>query len=192
VFSQSSIQTVYYRAGTSGWGAWFCNIPTVKLNGITFAANPPNGAMPLTVSFTSSNVDSTGNTISSWNWTFGDGSSSTAQNPSHTYTTVGTFYPTLFATNSLGAMGLGTGLPAVSVGPPFCIVGLSLSGANLVLNGSNGVSGGTYYVLMSSNLPMGQWTYVATNVLSANGNFTITVSNTVDHNIQQQFYILQK
>jgi len=32
-------------------------------------------------------VDSAGNAISYWNWNFGDGLNSTAQNPSHTYTT---------------------------------------------------------------------------------------------------------
>lgn len=70
---------------------------------------------------------------------------------------------------------------------------LSLSGANLVLNGTNGQSGGTYHVLMSTNLslPLMQWTPVATNILNASGNFTITATNTVSHSIPQRFYILE-
>jgi hypothetical protein len=73
------------------------------------------------------------------------------------------------------------------------IASIGLSGTNLVLNGMNGLSGATYYVLMSTNLtrPLSQWTPVATNVLSASGNFTITVTNTVTTNTRQRFYVLE-
>jgi len=80
-------------------------------------------------------------------------------------------------------------VPPVQLG----IASVSVSGANLVLNATNGVSGGTYYVLMSTNLalPFSQWAPVATNVLSASGNFTITATNTVYLNVPQRFYILE-
>jgi hypothetical protein len=73
------------------------------------------------------------------------------------------------------------------------IASLSLSGANLVLNGTNGQSGGTYTVLMSTNvaLPLSQWKPVATNVLSAGGDFTITATNAVSPAVPQRFFILQ-
>jgi len=73
------------------------------------------------------------------------------------------------------------------------IASLRLSGTNLVLNGINGQAGGTYYVLMSTNLglPLHQWTPVATNILSASGNFTITVTNTLTPTVPQRFYILE-
>ncbi len=78
----------------------------------------------------------------------------------------------------------------LTVAVPVPITGIKLSGANLVLNGVNGQSGAMYYVLMSTNLtlPLSQWTCVATNVLSASGNFTITVTNTVTRNVPQRFY----
>jgi hypothetical protein len=41
-------------------------------------------------------------------------------------------------------------------------------------------------------LPLSQWTPVATNVLSAGGNFTITATNTVTRGVPQRFYILQE
>ena len=73
--------------------------------------------------------------------------------------------------------------------------GITTYGAtNLVVNGINGLSGATYYVLMSTNLtlPLTQWTPVATNVLNASGNFTITVTNTVTPSyIGQRFYSLE-
>src|SRR5207245_1636024 len=41
-------------------------------------------------------------TIMSWAWTFGDGETSTAQNPSHIYSAPGTYNVSLTATNSVG------------------------------------------------------------------------------------------
>jgi gliding motility-associated-like protein len=45
---------------------------------------------------------SNGSTITAWLWNFGDGQTSTTQNPSHTYTTAGNFTVQLTATNSNG------------------------------------------------------------------------------------------
>jgi PKD repeat protein len=52
-----------------------------------FTANPASGLSPLMVTFT----DLSQNTISSWNWDFGDGNTSAVQNPSHTYNNPGTY-----------------------------------------------------------------------------------------------------
>jgi hypothetical protein len=81
----------------------------------------------------------------------------------------------------------------ITMVPQPTILGLSLSGTNLVVNGSNGQSGGTYETLLSTNLalPLNQWTPVATNVLNTSGKFTISATNAVDPNIPQCFYILQ-
>ena len=313
-------------------------LPTV----VVFSASPTTGLAPLTVNFSSANVDSGGNAVSSWNWSFGDGSTSTAQNPSHTYAASGTFYPALVAANNIGGLVNGAGpevitatnapvylglvlnggfetgdftgwslsgsvsnnidmfpdngsqseinphsgkylaalgpvgslsylsqtlatspgaayllslwmdspdgqtpneflvswqgntlfdatnLPAigwtnlqflvsatgkstvlefgfrndpsylglddVSVLPAQAGIGsIQLSGQNLILNGVNGLSGATYYVLTSTDitLPLSQWTRVATNVLNAGGNFTLTATNTVTPGAGQQFYMLQ-
>jgi len=96
--------------------------PTVQ-----YTANPTNGPVPLTVQFNSPGVDTGGSAISRWNWTFGDGSTSTAQNPSHIYTSAGggVFHPSLIATNNLGFMIAGSG-PAITV--PFNS-GLVVSGS---------------------------------------------------------------
>jgi PKD repeat protein len=56
----------------------------------------------LTVSFFDA---STGGTIVSWAWDFGDGTSSTDQNPVHTYATAGLKLISLLVTNSAGAVG---------------------------------------------------------------------------------------
>lgn len=52
-----------------------------------FSGNPQTGVVPKLVSFT----DLSSGNITSWNWEFGDGGTSTAANPSHEYTTPGTY-----------------------------------------------------------------------------------------------------
>ena len=73
------------------------------------------------------------------------------------------------------------------------IVGISLSGTNLVFSGNNGLSGRTYYVLMSTSLalPRNQWVPVATNQLSGSGSFTLTTTNAVSPAAPQRFYMFQ-
>jgi len=58
------------------------------------AASFTNTAVGAIVTFTSNTTDAT-----AYNWTFGDGSSISSQNPVHTYTSNGTFTVTLTATN---------------------------------------------------------------------------------------------
>ncbi|MDD4217166.1 MAG: PKD domain-containing protein, partial [Bacteroidales bacterium] len=60
-----------------------------------FEADVTTGCDNLTVNFT----DLTNNAPTSWLWTFGDGESSTEQNPEHTYAYPGTYTVTLEATN---------------------------------------------------------------------------------------------
>jgi len=64
----------------------------------SFTANVQSGNAPLTVQFT----DTSGNSPSGWQWAFGDGSQSTDQNPSHTYTMSGVYSVSLTAVNSGG------------------------------------------------------------------------------------------
>jgi hypothetical protein len=39
--------------------------------------------------------------------------------------------------------------------------------------------------------PLGQWTPVATNILSSGGNFTLTVTNALNPATAQQYYALK-
>jgi serine protease len=64
-----------------------------------FTGTPTSGNIPLTVVFT----DQSTNTPTSWAWTFGDGGTSTLKNPSHVYTTAGTYTVALTATNAYGS-----------------------------------------------------------------------------------------
>ncbi|MDD4455400.1 MAG: PKD domain-containing protein, partial [Candidatus Methanomethylophilaceae archaeon] len=57
------------------------------------------GTAPLTVRFT----DTSTGEITAWLWDFGDGATSTEQNPTHTYTAPGTYTVSLTATNAGGS-----------------------------------------------------------------------------------------
>lgn len=78
---------------------------------VTASAAPTTGLAPLAVSFQSSGTDADG-TIASYAWTFGDGATSTQQNPSHTYTAAGSYTATVTVTDNSGA----TGSAQVSIG----------------------------------------------------------------------------
>ena len=65
----------------------------------SFTGTPLTGSIPLGVQFT----DTSTNTPTSWLWDFGDGNTSTAQNPLYTYTVAGTYSVSLTATNAGGS-----------------------------------------------------------------------------------------
>ncbi|MGH3412595.1 MAG: PKD domain-containing protein [Marmoricola sp.] len=65
----------------------------------SFAASPTSGNAPLAVHFT----DTSTGPPTQWSWTFGDGSTSNQENPSHTYTAAGTYKVTLQASNGVGS-----------------------------------------------------------------------------------------
>jgi PKD repeat protein len=65
----------------------------------TFSASPASGKTPLTVAFT----DKSSNMPTKWKWSFGDGASSTIQNPKHKYSAAGKYTVTLTVTNAKGS-----------------------------------------------------------------------------------------
>ena len=66
-----------------------------------FNANNTAGCFPLRVQFTDASNPGSGSIVS-WSWNFGNGATSTLQNPFYTYTVSGTFYVSLTVTNSAG------------------------------------------------------------------------------------------
>jgi len=64
-----------------------------------FIASQTSGYAPLVVQFT----DRSSGNPTSWNWDFGDGSTSTHQNPSHVYTVPGIYTVTLIVSSSAGS-----------------------------------------------------------------------------------------
>jgi len=78
---------------------------------VAFTQGTVSGDIPLTVTFTDQSIGSP----TGWTWNFGDGSTSSLQNPTHTYTTAGTYTVKLTAAGSTGNDTLTkTGLVTVS------------------------------------------------------------------------------
>ncbi len=70
---------------------------------VNFTVNKRTGCFPLQVQFTDLSSVTNG-TITKWLWDFGDGFTSTLQNPGHTYTAQGVYTVTLFATSNNGCV----------------------------------------------------------------------------------------
>lgn len=87
--------TVFAPNGTNGSAGALIESQIAPLS--NFTANVTSGTRPLTVNFTNLSQGAT-----SYLWNFGDGNTSTATNPTHNYTTVGSFTVTLTATNDAG------------------------------------------------------------------------------------------
>lgn len=67
----------------------------------SFTYSPSSPTTADTVQFTDNSSDEDGQVVS-WSWNFGDGATSIAQNPSHQYTTLGTYTVTLTVTDDQG------------------------------------------------------------------------------------------
>jgi len=98
-YSSNGIYTARLIAGTP-----YCrNVSalqtiSVGIPSVEFSGSPTEGIAPLTVAF---NGTATGSPTT-WLWNFGDGGSSTIQNPSHVYTNGGTYTVKLTVANSYG------------------------------------------------------------------------------------------
>ncbi len=95
------------------------------------------------------------------------------------------------ATGILTAEGSSVIVPSI---PPH-ITSFSLSGSNVSITATNGVNGGTYYLLGQTNvaLPINQWYPVATNVVTASGgteSFSFTGTNVFSATTSGLFLIL--
>jgi PKD repeat protein len=76
-----------------------------------FTASPLSGVAPLLVTFT----DTSTGTITGWSWDFGDGATSDAQNPTHTYNNAGSYTARLTVT---GPDGSDTKTQSITVSAP--------------------------------------------------------------------------
>jgi len=110
-------------------------VPNADANG------PYSGYVIYPVSFSSSgSVGGSEGFITSWYWTFGDGTVSSQQNPTHAYTSSGTFTVTLKVTNNYGQTDTDTTSATITTlsptqtppvanagGPYFGVVGTSIT-----------------------------------------------------------------
>ncbi|WP_321423205.1 PKD domain-containing protein [uncultured Methanobacterium sp.] len=138
----------------------------------SFTSNATTGAAPLTVQFN----DTSSNSPTSWLWDFGDNTTSTEQNPTHTYTSAGTYTVTLTATNSAGNNTFTqTNLISVFLNDAY----VSTTGNDVTGNGSEGNPYATIQKAME-NVVSGGTVHLLAGIYTGTGNYVLTISKNVN------------
>jgi len=102
VLSPQTYLTAAPGSRTSNSTILAVNLPTLSSSTtptVSMALSPSSGSVPLNVDFTA-NVS--GATASKYNWNFGDGTTSTAALPSHTYNAAGNYTAKVMVTDTSG------------------------------------------------------------------------------------------
>lgn len=139
---------------------------------VAFTADSSTACATKTVTFTNQTVPGAGGPVSYF-WDFGDGDSSTAVNPTHTYTYPGSFAVSLVVVNSNGCTGSLTKNNYINVIPKpamaFTANNTSSCNAPFQVTFTNGSTNGTSY----------QWSFGDGNTSTAtNPTHTYTTSGT--------------
>jgi PKD repeat protein len=131
---------VFTQTGSFQWNTFVCEFVVASNS----ANNPPVADFSFTCNelscaFTDDSSDSDGSVVS-WSWAFGDGGTSSNQNPSHSFAADGSYPVTLWVTDNEGATDSATRTvsvsgPAVNV-PPTASFTFSCSGLSCNFNGS--------------------------------------------------------
>jgi PKD repeat protein len=147
---------------------------------VSASVSPTSGNAPLTVNFGAS--ASGGSSPYTFSWNFGDGQTSTAQDPSHTYSIAGNFNATLTVIDSLGSQDSKTASITVTTAPSPLVATASASPTSgqvpLTVNFFGSASGGSPPYSYNWNFGNGgtSGTQNPVHTYSAAGNFTATLT----------------
>ncbi|MEH6420655.1 PKD domain-containing protein [Pseudomonas sp. CGJS7] len=136
----------------AGTGAQFIDgVDSGSSGGGVPVANFTSSANGLTVAFTDTSTDSNGSIVSR-SWNFGDGTTSTATNPSKTYSAAGTYTVTLTVTDNDGTTNTKTGSVTVT-SPGGAQTYTNGTDVNIPDNNATGVSSSIVVSGRSGNAP---------------------------------------
>lgn len=144
---ESTAQAATIPAGNSVHGlidaqATLVSIATAPAGPVaSFSASTVSGTFPLAVSFTNTSTNAT-----SYTWSFGDGTSSTAASPSHTFTAMGSYNVTLKASDGSNSRLANAVITVAAPAPLAAFTASKSSGrAPLTISFSNKSSNATSY-----------------------------------------------
>ncbi len=140
----------------------------------SFSASALSGTAPLNVGFTNSSTNAT-----SYTWSFGDGTSSTAYSPTHTFTTPGSYTVTLVASNGSSSR-LASAAVNVTAAPPLASFARSKSSGRAPLRVSfkNNSSNASSYLWSFGDSSAGSIEASPTHTFTKAGTYTITLTAT--------------
>ncbi len=182
-FNDNPTTSTCYRAEVTGCaGVVYSNVVCVTVDPPplpNFAA--PNVCAGTATAFTNTSGTGGGPAITGYAWDFGDGNTSTAQNPNHTYAGPGTYNVTLTITNATGCTANVT--QAVTVDPlptaNFTSV-IACPGANSTFTDQSAVGGGGVINQWAWDFGDGNTSTAQnpTNAYAASGNYNVTLTVT--------------
>jgi len=146
--SSADPQWTWFFDSPSSPRTWLATVLTLNPS-LGSANQPPTAAFTqscsgLTCTFTSTSSDPDGS-IASYSWTFGDGGTSTAQNPSHTYAAANTYTVGLTVTDNGGATNTTSHSVTVSAAnqPPVAAFSSSCNGLTCTFTSTSSDPDGT-------------------------------------------------
>jgi len=151
-----------------------------------FSATPTTGFYPMTVQFT----DSSAGMPNTWNWSFGDGNFSLAQNPVWTYVKAGTYTVNLTVTN--GTINSTSRKNYISVQVPTPVSNFSVNITKGTLPMTVEFTDNSTGDITSWNWSFGDKSFSTlrnpVHTYTSDGNFTVrlNVSNALKYNISSQ------
>ncbi len=167
------------NGGTASTTSASITVSTVSTLSAAIAVNPATGTAPLQVTFTGSAQG--GSPGYTWAWSFGDQSTSTLQDPSHTYSSAGSFTVSLTVTDSTGATAQAS--TTIVVGAPSGVLSVNAQAtpnpatAGATIDFTANVQGGSGSYIYSWHFGDGSLSSLAapTHAYSAVGNYTVVL-----------------
>ena len=143
--------TTYFVRAEGANNTTTCVSTTVILNTLTTTANFNFGfsGNNSTYQFIDSSITSSNNTITNWSWAFGDGHTSTIQNPTHVYLAIGAYPVCVTVNDTLGCSDTFCDSVTVNVIAANCNIYVTYTTTNESTTGANDgsinltVNGGT-------------------------------------------------
>ena len=134
---QYSVEIRVHAQATGDWWAetqtstGYVNVILIPTLQVSATGNPNSGTAPLTVNFQT--IVGGGLSPYTYSWTFGDGSTSHTANPSHTYSSAGTYTAQVIVTDSASQTQTRSASITITVNPPPSPVGEIISNPAVIV-----------------------------------------------------------
>lgn len=166
-------------------------VPPAPISVTTYAGGPANVSIANMV-YGSTDADSDPISFASFDASSTNGGTVVQNGINLTYTPVAGYVGAdQFSYNISDQIDFAQGFVNITVVPAPLFSGAAKSGTNVVLSGFNGLAGGSFRILSTTNLvvPLASWTDIFSGTFNGSGQFIFT--NPITSGTSQRYYILQ-